>query len=281
MNNELKSAMDIIAAQPATPAVAPTSGAAGTIDTPMWRELLSQAGAAIPDDFNCTTYPISALVRFSDKHTAAAVAAAREEGRREILLMMVEEAKATVEAMAKPDALHITRLRGLEARLRTAPVVGELPRIPTNAMLNAARDWSVKKYGIGIGNDAAIGCWQAMFDAIDTAPHVAKEAGKVDESVAARDVLAERRRQVEAEGWTAEQDDDYEDGELSMAAAMYAMQGDCPNLGAPADWPWSEHWWKPSTDRRNLVKAAALILADIERIDRAALARTTNNKEGS
>jgi len=40
-----------------------------------------------------------------------------------------------------------------------------LLRIPTEAMLNAAREWSVKKYGIGIGNDAAVGCWQAMYDA--------------------------------------------------------------------------------------------------------------------
>jgi hypothetical protein len=36
---------------------------------------------------------------------------------------------------------------------------------PTEAMLNAARDWSVEKYGRGIGNDAAIGCWQAMLSA--------------------------------------------------------------------------------------------------------------------
>lgn len=47
----------------------------------------------------------------------------------------------------------------------TAPVVAEGLRPPTETMLNAARDWSVKKYGIGIGNDAAIGCWQAMYDA--------------------------------------------------------------------------------------------------------------------
>ena len=36
---------------------------------------------------------------------------------------------------------------------------------PTEAMLNAARDWSREKYGKPIGNDAAIGCWQAMFAA--------------------------------------------------------------------------------------------------------------------
>ncbi len=39
------------------------------------------------------------------------------------------------------------------------------PREPTEAMLNAARDWSVAKYGRGVGNDGAIGCWQAMLDA--------------------------------------------------------------------------------------------------------------------
>jgi hypothetical protein len=40
----------------------------------------------------------------------------------------------------------------------------EMPREPTEAMLNAARDWSQAKYGKPIGNDAAIGCWKVMFD---------------------------------------------------------------------------------------------------------------------
>lgn len=39
------------------------------------------------------------------------------------------------------------------------------PMQPTEAMLIAARDWSLKKYGQGIGSDAAIGCWQAMLAA--------------------------------------------------------------------------------------------------------------------
>lgn len=38
-------------------------------------------------------------------------------------------------------------------------------REPTEAMLNAARDWSERKYGKPVGNDAAIGCLQAMIDA--------------------------------------------------------------------------------------------------------------------
>ena len=38
----------------------------------------------------------------------------------------------------------------------------------------------------------------------------------------------------------------------------------------PYDWPasWSTDWWKPKTPRRDLVRAAALLIAEIERIDR-------------
>lgn len=39
-------------------------------------------------------------------------------------------------------------------------------REPNQDMLNAARDWSFKKYGQGVGNDGAVGCWQAMIDAV-------------------------------------------------------------------------------------------------------------------
>ena len=41
----------------------------------------------------------------------------------------------------------------------------EAMRDPTETELHGARDWSVKKYGLGVGNDAALGCWQAMIDA--------------------------------------------------------------------------------------------------------------------
>lgn len=44
-----------------------------------------------------------------------------------------------------------------------------VPDEPTEEMLNAARDWAVKKYGIGIGNDAASGCWKAMHAAAPAA----------------------------------------------------------------------------------------------------------------
>jgi hypothetical protein len=36
-------------------------------------------------------------------------------------------------------------------------------------------------------------------------------------------------------------------------------------------WPskWAEHWFKPKDPRRDLVRAAALCIAEIERLDRA------------
>ncbi|KNY09504.1 hypothetical protein AKG08_17275 [Achromobacter piechaudii] len=102
-------------------------------------------------------------------------------------------------------------------------------------------------------------------------------------TAAARDVLSERQRQISAEGWEPENDDQYDSGELASAAASYAQCAGLQHEGATTgnafktpyveNWPWSEYWWKPSTDpRRNLVKAGALILAEIERLDRAAIA---------
>jgi hypothetical protein len=98
---------------------------------------------------------------------------------------------------------------------------------------------------------------------------------------AARDVLAERQRQVTAEGWTPEHDDAHDSGQLAGAASCYAAHvngrqwvffagcaDDYKSEPTPDYWPWDESWWKPTTPRRDLIKAAALILAEIERLDR-------------
>ncbi|CFK42777.1 gp41 [Burkholderia pseudomallei] len=87
---------------------------------------------------------------------------------------------------------------------------------------------------------------------------------------AARDVLAERRRQVEQEGWTPEHDDAHSTGDMALAAACYAAADNAnyPPAEPPDLWPWDSDWWKPSDERRNLVKAGALIIAEIERLDR-------------
>ena len=73
----------------------------------------------------------------------------------------------------------------LSAALTAQPVAWQ----PTEAMLIAARDWSEKKYGKPIGNDAAIGCWQAMFDAY---PDSIAQAGRADVLAAKiEDLIAE------------------------------------------------------------------------------------------
>lgn len=83
---------------------------------------------------------------------------------------------------------------------------------------------------------------------------------------AAIDVLAERKRQIEVEGRTPESDDQYDSYQLADAAACYALNSMRP--GGHLIWPWHESWWKRATHRRQMVKAAALMLAEIERIDR-------------
>jgi hypothetical protein len=104
------------------------------------------------------------------------------------------------------------------------------------------------------------------------------------------DVLAERKRQQEVEGWTPEHDDQHGRGEMALAAACYAAHSATwQYIGYGLDsrsglyaayqtaqefvgrmWPWAREWWKPKSERSNLVRAAALLLAEIERLDRAA-----------
>lgn len=94
---------------------------------------------------------------------------------------------------------------------------------------------------------------------------------------AARDVLAERERQKSVEGWSEEHDDVRTLGEMARAAATYAFigglpessRGDAVETRLPRNfWPWSQKWLKPKDRRRDLVRAGALILAEIERLDR-------------
>lgn len=84
-------------------------------------------------------------------------------------------------------------------------------------------------------------------------------------TAAERDVAAERKRQQSTKGYSVEQDDTYIGGELAAAAISYIEP-----MEAESYWPadWHDDSFKPSDYRRNLVKAGALILAEIERIDR-------------
>ena len=106
-------------------------------------------------------------------------------------------------------------------------------------------------------------------------------------------IAAERHRQISVEGWTAEHDDGHRRGELAQAALAYLYAGLVAHSGSMDDWfknprtdimegpaspvlrwPWDLAAWKPSDDpTRNLVRAGALIAAEIDRLQRATLAQ--------
>lgn len=92
-------------------------------------------------------------------------------------------------------------------------------------------------------------------------------------------IAAERERQMSEEGWTEEHDDQHEDAELAWTACYYAMP--CPKVVHDIVIPphvmfpdnWDESWAKRRGyhDRvRDLVKAGALIAAEIDRLQRQA-----------
>ena len=88
---------------------------------------------------------------------------------------------------------------------------------------------------------------------------------------AVTDVLAERSRQVE-KGFDAEHDDDHDGGELAWNATLVVGAVDdvtLPDVSRLDDWGIIGKWCgKP---RRLLVIAAALLIAEIERLDRVTL----------
>jgi len=81
-------------------------------------------------------------------------------------------------------------------------------------------------------------------------------------------IAAERERQQAVEGCTPEHDDGYAGQEMALAAVCYAL----PPYSSrrTACWPWAANWWKPTPDDRirELVKAGALIAAEIDRLSR-------------
>lgn len=91
--------------------------------------------------------------------------------------------------------------------------------------------------------------------------------------------LRERLRQKTDEGWDEAHDDAHQIGDLALAGAAYAKQayihldgigfGKNPRMLLPNFWPWSHEWWKPADFRRDLVRAAALIIAEGEKFDRS------------
>lgn len=92
------------------------------------------------------------------------------------------------------------------------------------------------------------------------------------------DALGERARQRRMEGYDDAHDDKHDDFALSSAAIAYLMDarlrgttGHGFTENPPPDWPWDANDWKTKNIRQELVVAAALIIAEVERLDRAGI----------
>ncbi len=96
--------------------------------------------------------------------------------------------------------------------------------------------------------------------------------------------IAEKRlRQMQHHGFMPEHDDRYRHNELPAAAACYALVAARPQMKVHYRnqlWPWADHWLRDGTPRELLVNAAALIVAEIERLDRAARQAEQERSDG-
>lgn len=105
---------------------------------------------------------------------------------------------------------------------------------------------------------------------------LAKEALHPSFGIGVELIATERERQITSEGWSAAHDDEHDACELNIAADCYLTTahltavGGCGPDDCPDHWPFDESWWKPSDDPiRSLVKAGALIAAEIDRLQRS------------
>lgn len=95
------------------------------------------------------------------------------------------------------------------------------------------------------------------------------------------EVAAERHRQISGEAYSLDHDDSLIPGDLARGAAAYALSGAIQEPlsrlrmreWTASVWPWDRNLFRPTQPRRDLIKAAAMLIAEIGRFDRAARRR--------
>ncbi|HBC50079.1 MAG TPA: hypothetical protein DC051_01920 [Stenotrophomonas maltophilia] len=160
-----------------------------------------------------------------------------------------------------------------------------LPQIPTTAMMDAG--WPIgeqitDRFDVKGAYADLIAEHDAKGEGIIHGPSQ-QPAQAVDLGTGVKAIAAERERQLQTEGFTRDGDQQYRRGELAKAATAYVqlaamdLEAGTRNHiawhGPAAVWPWAPEWWKPVDARRDLVRAGALIAAQIDLIDSQAMGR--------
>ncbi|KVK77827.1 hypothetical protein [Burkholderia sp. MSMB1498] len=180
------------------------------------------------------------------------------------LLAMIEFARCVPEPQSAASQVNDASVAAIQYALEAEEGLEWLSLWNEGEFDRCRRDWPDAPEDCYIGADP-------MHP--ETQRRLAAQAAEVD-------VRVERRRQVAEKGWTVDHDDGHVCGEIAALAAYYAMPA------GVRDWPAADTgygatfgqailpdgWSAKIGDdrRRELVKAGALILAEIERLDRAA-----------
>ena len=141
----------------------------------------------------------------------------------------------------------------------------------------------LENWGTAIGDTIELDdCDKSMFAGLSFAdePMEVQIVIRKKDAVTGIGLIAEeRKRQIEKEGFDAKHDHEHRDNDLAIAGAIYAApekarlfvsngkDGDKQDY-YPLLWPFDRKSYKPTPDdrKRELVKAGALIAAEIDRI---------------
>lgn len=158
---------------------------------------------------------------------------------------------------------NVTTLAMVEEAGELATAVFEEPR---SAVRKEAIQVAVMAMRVILDGDATLRLWRSM--------HGLDPLVEGERLTGAERIAAERRRQIEEEGWTAEHDAQHRPGILAGAGSSYAMSAALSLMSngakrlheAPPFFKFDHAWWKPRFPLADLIRAGALIAAEIDRL---------------
>lgn len=131
------------------------------------------------------------------------------------------------------------------------------------------------EYDVACGYDMALDDVLGILSVLEESVRLNQE--ELEEEKSAIDLIAEERKRQISKGFNWKHDDEHDCHQLSDAAIVYAAPGPL-RYQVMNWWPWDKKWLKEDDSFttqgriRELVKAGALIVAEIERLQ-----RTINN----